>query len=213
MLSLQSCPTLYRPWTVGRQSPLSMGFSRQEYWSGLPFPSPGNLPDPGIKPAFLLSPALAGGFFTTRATWDANVVLIIVMWKILDRNIFQFLPLMTWVLQCPPCVLYFCLISCLGILDFLLMCHSSQFLHSCPSVPLFCIPWDGESESLPVHGCHTCALPSAWAGSPFSFPPHSTVSSAGTQSSASEQSTCSVSELITLAELLFCSPILLICYL
>ena len=43
-----------------------MGFSRQEYWSGLPFPSSGDLPDPGIKPASLESPALAGGFFTTE---------------------------------------------------------------------------------------------------------------------------------------------------
>ena len=51
------------PWTVVCQAPLSMGFPRQEYWSGLPFPSPGDLPDPGIKPA---SPALAGGFFTTE---------------------------------------------------------------------------------------------------------------------------------------------------
>ena len=49
------------PWTVARQAPLSMGFSRQECWSGLPFPPPGDLPDPGIKPAY---PALAGGFFT-----------------------------------------------------------------------------------------------------------------------------------------------------
>ena len=48
-------------WTVACQAPLSMGFPRQEYWSGLPFPSPGDLPDPGIKPA---SAALAGGFFT-----------------------------------------------------------------------------------------------------------------------------------------------------
>ena len=48
-------------WTVARQAPLSLGFSRQEYWSGLPFPSPGDLPDPGIKPE---SPALASGFFT-----------------------------------------------------------------------------------------------------------------------------------------------------
>ena len=47
------------------QTPLSMEFSRQEYWSGLPFPTPGDLPDPGIKPAFLMSPASAGGFFTT----------------------------------------------------------------------------------------------------------------------------------------------------
>ena len=44
------CPTLAIPWTVACQAPLSMGFSRQEYWSGLPFPSPGDLPDPGIKP-------------------------------------------------------------------------------------------------------------------------------------------------------------------
>jgi len=48
-----------------------MGFSRQEYWSGLPFPSPGNLPDPGIEPLSLESPALAGRFFTTSATWEA----------------------------------------------------------------------------------------------------------------------------------------------
>ena len=53
------------PWTVARQAPLSMGFSRQEYWSGLPSPIPGDLPDPGIE---LKSPALAGGFFTTSAT-------------------------------------------------------------------------------------------------------------------------------------------------
>ena len=51
------------PWTVAHQAPLSMGFSRQEHWSGLPFPPPGDLPDSGIKPA---SPALAGGFFTTE---------------------------------------------------------------------------------------------------------------------------------------------------
>ena len=54
------------PWTVACQAPLSMGFSRQEYWSGLPCPTPGDLPDPGIKPVSLASPALAGGFFTTE---------------------------------------------------------------------------------------------------------------------------------------------------
>ena len=52
------------PWTIAHQAPLSMGFSRQEYWSGLPFPPPGDLPDSGTEPACLLSPALAGGFFT-----------------------------------------------------------------------------------------------------------------------------------------------------
>ena len=49
-----------------------MGLARQEYWSGLPFPPPGDPPNPGIKPKFLTSPALAGGFFTTSATWEAQ---------------------------------------------------------------------------------------------------------------------------------------------
>ena len=53
------------PWTVARQAPLSGELSRQEYWSGLPFPPSGDLPGPGIKTAFLASPVLAGGFFTT----------------------------------------------------------------------------------------------------------------------------------------------------
>ena len=57
------------PRTVARQAPWYMGFSRQEYWNRLPFPSPGDLPDPGIEPTSLMSPALAGGFFTTGATW------------------------------------------------------------------------------------------------------------------------------------------------
>ena len=51
------------PWTIARQAPLSMGFFRQEYWSELPFPSPGDLPHPGMEPT---SPSLAGGFFTTE---------------------------------------------------------------------------------------------------------------------------------------------------
>ena len=51
-------------WTITHQAPLSMGFSRQEYWSGLLCPSPGDLPNPGIEPASLKSPALAGRFFT-----------------------------------------------------------------------------------------------------------------------------------------------------
>ena len=54
------------PWTVAHQAPLYMEFFRQEYWSGLPFPSPGDLPDPGIKSASLVSPALAGRSFTTE---------------------------------------------------------------------------------------------------------------------------------------------------
>ena len=66
---VQLCVT---SWTVALQAPLSMGFSRQEYWSGLPCPPPGDLPDPGIKPTSLMSPALAGGFFTTSTIWDSE---------------------------------------------------------------------------------------------------------------------------------------------
>ena len=64
MKSLSRVRLFVTPWTVAQASP-SMGFSRLEYWSGLPFPSPGDLPDPGIEPESLASPALAGGFFTT----------------------------------------------------------------------------------------------------------------------------------------------------
>ena len=70
-LSCCSVQLFATPWTVARQVPLSMGFPRQEYWSGLPFPSPGNLPDPGIEPSSFMSPTLAGGFFTSNATWEA----------------------------------------------------------------------------------------------------------------------------------------------
>ena len=85
------------PWTVARQAPLTMGFPRGEYWCGLPFPSPGDLP-PGIKPA---SPALAGRFFTTEPPGKSNCLLkplqfcqspsfthqtlIIFPWKCLSR--------------------------------------------------------------------------------------------------------------------------------
>ena len=62
-LVAKSCLTLVTPWTVAHQAPLPMGFSRQEYWSGLPFPSPGDLPDPGIEPR---SPALQADSLPTE---------------------------------------------------------------------------------------------------------------------------------------------------
>ena len=58
-------------WTAGCQAPLFMGFPRQEYWRGLPCPPSRDLPDPGIEPASLMSPAMAGAFFTITATWEA----------------------------------------------------------------------------------------------------------------------------------------------
>ena len=74
LLSGFSRLTLVTLQTVVRQTPLTMGFSRQEYWNGLPCAPPGDLPDPGIETASLTPPALAGGFFTTSATWEAQDV-------------------------------------------------------------------------------------------------------------------------------------------
>ena len=75
-----SCVQLFAtPWTVIRQVPQFIGFSRQEYWSGLPVPPPGDLPDAGIEPETLkTSPALAVGFFTTSITWEG---LVCSFWK------------------------------------------------------------------------------------------------------------------------------------
>ena len=61
------------PWAVAHKAPLSMGFPSQEYWSGLPFPPPGDLPDSGIKPTSSASPALAGWFFTTDYPRSLNL--------------------------------------------------------------------------------------------------------------------------------------------
>ena len=66
------------PWTVACQAPLSVGFSRQEYWNRLPFSTPGDLPKPGIEPSTqsLVSPALAGRFFTTAASEKSGIVIV-----------------------------------------------------------------------------------------------------------------------------------------
>ena len=75
MLSYFSChfQLFAISWTVAPQAPLSMGFSRQENWSGLPCPPPGDLPDPWIKPASLKSPAWPGELLTTSTTWEAPI--------------------------------------------------------------------------------------------------------------------------------------------
>ena len=67
--------SLEGPWIVVLQASLSMGFPRQEYWSGLPCPPPGDFPDPGIELTSLTSLALAGGFFTTPATCTENQII------------------------------------------------------------------------------------------------------------------------------------------
>ena len=69
---LQLYSTFWNLWTVSHQAPLSKGFSRQEYWSGLPCPPPGDLPDPGVELFSLVSSALVGWFSTISATWEAH---------------------------------------------------------------------------------------------------------------------------------------------
>ena len=76
MLSHFSCVQLFATlWTIAHQGPLSIGFFRQEYWSGLPRPPPVDHPNPWIKPTSLVSPVLAGEFFTTSATWEAHLYM------------------------------------------------------------------------------------------------------------------------------------------
>ena len=92
-------------WTVACQTPLSMGFSRQEYQNGLPCPPPGDLPNPGTEPASLMSPSLAGGFFTTSNTYYLTPVLDLFdslessEWASLVAQLVKNLPAMqeTWV--------------------------------------------------------------------------------------------------------------------
>ena len=71
----QCVPLFVTPWTVAHQAPQSMEFSRQEYWSGLPFPPAGDLPDPGIEIASLVPTVLAGGFFTTASSGKPTIIL------------------------------------------------------------------------------------------------------------------------------------------
>ena len=90
-----------------------MGFSRQEYWSGLPCPSPRDLPNPGIKPTSLTSPALAGRFFTTSTTWEALTCFIHSInssYRSIPDS--QFIPPPTSPLNIHTFVLYICLYFC-----------------------------------------------------------------------------------------------------
>ena len=107
------------PWTVSCQAPLSMAFSRQEYWSGLPCPPPGDLPDPGMGLTSLRSPALAGGFFTTSPTWEAQI-LDLSIWNLFHyfcevfpcayRNCFSLFKIIYYILL-PDCGIKYLLFS------------------------------------------------------------------------------------------------------
>ena len=83
--SLQSCLTLCDPMDCSLPGSLSMGTSRQEYCSGLPWPPPGDLPDPGTEPASLMSPALASGFFTSSTTWEA----LAIQWDLIVYLVYE----------------------------------------------------------------------------------------------------------------------------
>ena len=110
-------------WTVARQTPLCMGFSRQEYRSGLPCLPPGDLPNPGVKPMSLTSPTLAGRFFTTIATWEAggtfcplanfNCEIIWCLFKIVDISSYphESLTRYTGSRLCLLCFLFFIITS------------------------------------------------------------------------------------------------------
>ena len=74
-------------WAIDHQASLSMEFPREEYWSGLPFPPPRYLPDPGIEPMSLVSPALAGGFFTTSITWEAQGRRVLKNFLVLEKTL------------------------------------------------------------------------------------------------------------------------------
>ena len=90
----QSCRTLQTQWTVASQAPLSMGLSWQEYWTGLPSPSPGDLPDPGTEPISSVAPALAGRFFTTelpgKAVWKICVTSVKYVTSVRSARAFYF---------------------------------------------------------------------------------------------------------------------------
>ena len=82
VLSCFTCPTLYDPVDKSLSGSSVHGFSRQEYWSVLPFPLPGNLPNPEIKPMSLMSPALASRLFITSTTWEASDIAAQTGWDI-----------------------------------------------------------------------------------------------------------------------------------
>ena len=76
LVGVQSCPVFVIPWTVAHQAPLSMGLSRQEYWSGFPIPPPGHLPDPEIETTAPVSP-YCRWILHHYATWEAPICLVI----------------------------------------------------------------------------------------------------------------------------------------
>ena len=161
-------------WTVPCQAPLSLGFSRQEYWSGLPFPSPGDLPDPGIEPTSVTYPALAGRFFITSAAWKMprhhtqtrkypeawkGLLLFSLCFSsriplCLPRQVFQYTPM----LKLTP-----------GRTAWIILAAAAAAAKSLQSRPTLCDPTDGSPSGSPSLGF---SRQEHWSGLPFRSPMH-----------------------------------------
>ena len=126
-------------WTIARQTPLPTGFSRQEYWSGLPYPTPGDLPNPGIEPTSPLSLALAGRFFTTSAIWKAHILCQLSS-VVQSCNSLRPLALQHTKLPCPTPSPGACSNSC----------PSSQWYH--PNISSSVVPFSSRLQSFPASG-------------------------------------------------------------
>ena len=152
MLSNFSCVWLFATlWTVACQPPLSMGFSRQEYWSGFPWPSPGDLPYLGIESMSLMSPALTCVFFTAGTTWEAyelyfmsNIPFTLTQ---LSGAISNCSPLFPWTYWTP---------SDLG--GFIFQCHDLSALSYCS--------WGSHGKNTGV-GCHELQRTISYQNSPL----------------------------------------------
>ena len=125
----QSCPTLCDPWTVTYQAPLSMGFLRQEYWSGLLFPSPGDLPNPGIEPG---SSTLQADALPSE-TWGKYVCVCIYICMCVCMYVCMYVYISQSVLVC---------------VYFMNACQFSSVSQSCPTL---CDPMDCSMPGFPVH--------------------------------------------------------------
>ena len=152
-------------WTIACQSPLSMGFSRQEYWNGLPCPPPEDLPDAGIESVSLTPPALACGHFTTSATWEVHThmrththIFHILFRYGLSQDI-EYSFLCYSVGPCGLSILYICVCYSLHLLT-----PDSQFI---PPQPLFLTLLTQETglqclfKAIPIHlaNLHALCLP------------------------------------------------------
>ena len=142
-----------------------MGFSRQEYWSGLPFPSPGDLPNPGIEPVSFRSPALGSRFFTTSTTWEALLTCLLLL------NHINRVRLCDLIDSSPPGS------SVPGILqagmEWVAISFSSAWkwkvkVKSLSHVRLLATPWTGAYQAPPSMGF---SRQEYWSGSPLPSPP------------------------------------------